>query len=163
MPGSPWKKNAGGFQSEAATTALLLASAAEEKNMVATCIDASTCIFRTHAYRYIHLHACRQRVRCGHTCIDASTCICAHTHTDAYICTLVDNVCAMATHGLRGKGRLGNEVARMVASSHHPPMCVEDIVMQAFAPSLSVPRTRASIGSLANRRAHVKQHYSVKS
>ena len=89
--------------------------------------------------------------------------LCAHTHTDAYICTLVDNVCAMASHGLWGKGRPGGEVARMVASSHHQSMCAKDIAMQAFAPSLSVLWTRASTGSLAIRRAHVKQHDSVKS
>ena len=50
----------------------------------------------------------------------------------------------------------------MVASNHHPPMCAKDIAMQAFAPSLSVLWTRASTGSLAIRRAHVKQHDSVK-
>ena len=83
VAGQSLEGNAFGFQGEVATTALLFASAAEEQNMVATCIDAPTCIFRTHAYRYIHLHACRQRVRDGHPCTGAS----AHTriqmHTSA--------------------------------------------------------------------------------
>lgn len=83
VAGQSLEENAGGFQSEAATTASLFASAAEEKNMAATCTDASTIICRTHAYRCIHLHAVRQRVRYGHPCIDAS----AHTriqmHTSA--------------------------------------------------------------------------------
>ena len=49
-----------------------------------------------------------------------------------------------------------------MASSHHPPMCAKDTAMQAFAPSLlSVLWARASIGSLAIRRAHVKQNDSV--
>ena len=54
VAGQSLEGNAFGFQGEAATTALLFASAAEEKSMVATCIDASACIFaHTHMDTYI--------------------------------------------------------------------------------------------------------------